>query len=432
MSRSVVSGKGVPSDREPGVGLALVRILNFHDLLAVYDDVVLDDIAAFIDSQLAEWEGAGPMISLEGPYFVFDPGVSRAIDAYERDVLAERINALIGFGPVVCGAEEAFLHVQTTFIARDDPAPLPGEGRRMLPYDARWVVGRTKDEGGPASAYKADMAVAIKLFSQLSARALTLAFQPVVAAGANNSVIYWEALLRLDSDDVEAGHSTCTSGIVALERLGLVSRIDRSVIWAVLGLLEQHKGIQIACNVSARSLKPDAWWRLLFQALGQRPEAASRLIIELTETSAITQEDEAFAILQTLRGLGCKIAVDDFGAGCSTLDFVVRFRPSFIKIDKTYLPSTPALPSGESSGLLRNLVALCRCLCPCVIAKGIESELHRSEAIEAGAQGLQGYLFGMPHVLPYWLREPVVVRDAFEPGHPSHTQSETVVAHVKV
>jgi len=431
MSHTIASRNNPPAQH--GLRFGLVHIVNHDDLLAVYGLAVIDDIAAFIDDQFRMWGRPGPSVSLDGSYIFVDFGEGRAIAACDQDILAEQINALLSFGPFVCGTDEVFLRVETTFIQHHDSAPMPERQNSLLPahsYDLS--SGRASDFYGRTAAYKADMVAAVGLFSQLSARALVLAFQPVVAAGNNSSVIYWEALLRLETDDAYAGHSTCTDSIVSLERSGLVSRIDRSVIWTVLALLEEHKGIRVACNISARSLQLGCWWRVLFNALRQRPGVASRLVIEITETSAITHEDEAFIILKALKALGCKIAIDDFGAGYSTLDFVVRLRPDFIKIDKAYLSSAPGVPSSEPASLLRNLVQLCKCICPCVVSEGIESELHRSEAIEAGAQGLQGYLFGMPHVLPYWRKVPVVVRDAFEPGHPSHAQREPYPAHAEI
>src|SRR5690606_32963431 len=98
--------------------------------------------------------------------------------------------------------------------------------------------------------------------------------------------------------------------------------------------------ISLGCNISAQSLQFDCWWRLIFEVLQAQPSVASRLVIEITETSAISQDDEAIALLQTLKILGCKIAVDDMGSGYSTLDFVVRSRPDFVKIDKAYLDPT--------------------------------------------------------------------------------------------
>src|SRR5690606_26606041 len=120
----------------------------------------------------------------------------------------------------------------------------------------------------------------------------------------------------------------------------LVSRLDRSVIWTVLDLLEEQRELRLACNISAQSLRFDCWWRVLFNTLRERRSAASRLIIEVTETSAITQDEEALTLLRTLKILGCKIAIDDMGSGYSTLDFVVRSRPDFVKIDKAYLSNS--------------------------------------------------------------------------------------------
>src|SRR5690606_29303929 len=93
----------------------------------------------------------------------------------------------------------------------------------------------------------------------------------------------------------------------------------------------------------------------------------------------------------------------------------------FVKIDKAYLHPAMSERTLSSQSILRNLTQLCANLSSCVITEGIESERDRLDAVDAGTHGLQGYLFGLPCVVPHWLKGPIVVRDAFEPGHISHT-----------
>ncbi len=401
--------------------LILVRITNLNEFLAAYGSSASFDIARFISVQLKTVGIQESAVVLEGPHVFIDLEACRDVDFSCRDVFCERINAVLSFGPVMCAEEEAFLRVETTFInVRDknfflgnayDPSHLNGKAWMRLGLD-----GRNKQK----NAYKADMARALSLFSKLSARTLVLAFQPVVSTQNKSLTIYWECLLRHWEDSSPSGFTTCAISIAALERLGLVGRIDRSILWSTFDVLVKHPEISLGCNISAQSLQFDCWWRLIFEELSAQPGVASRLVIEITETSAISQDDEAITLLQTLKTLGCKIAVDDMGSGYSTLDFVVRSHPDFVKIDKAYLDPTMSERMSSSQGVLRNLTQLCANLSPCVITEGIESERDLTEAVEAGAHALQGYLLGRPYVVPYWLNGPIVVRDAFELGHPSH------------
>jgi EAL domain-containing protein (putative c-di-GMP-specific phosphodiesterase class I) len=200
-----------------------------------------------------------------------------------------------------------------------------------------------------------------------------------------------------------------------VERLGLIERIDRSVLWTVIGLLRRHPHVSLGCNVSAQSLKHGRWWHRFCDALQERPDLACRLIIEVTRTSAITEDADAIDILQGLQALGCKIAISDMGLGYNTLDFVITSHPDFIKIDRGRLGAIAGETPESSLRLFGNLVRLCADLTPCVVATGIEVERARTEAVATGVHALQGYLFGRPNVLPSWVGEAAVVRDAFEP-----------------
>jgi len=418
-----------PPGREPRLErnarqLILVRITNLNEFLAAYGASASLEIASFINVQLETIGIRQSAVALEWPYVFIDPEACRDVGFSCRDAFCERINAVLSFGPVMCAEEEAFLRVETTFIDAKDKCVYTGSEYESSRLHGKAWTGRGPD--GPnkqGNAYKADMARALGLFSKLSARTLVLAFQPVVSTQNKSLTIYWECLLRHWEDSSPSGFTTCAISITALERLGLVGRIDRSILWSTFDVLAKHPEISLGCNISAQSLQFDCWWRLVFEALLAQPGVASRLVIEITETSAISQDDEAIALLQTLKTLGCKIAVDDMGSGYSTLDFVVRSRPDFVKIDKAYLDPAmnERIPSSQS--ILRNLTQLCANLSPCVITEGIESERDLADAVEAGTHALQGYLLGRPYVVPYWLNGPIVVRDAFEMGHPSHALS---------
>lgn len=405
-----------------GGKLALARIVNFYDLLGAYGPAFYHDATPLIRRQLIKLGSPAPEVLLNGPYIFIDFKPCHGFEFHNEDALCEHINSLLTFSPFICGNDEVFLSVETTFIDRKNGPKLTNDSYAPSAKSHILAAGSEREKEKLQRAYKADMAHAVSLFSQLSTQTLVLAFQPVVSIGNNNSIIYWEALLRRKTDSSSSGFSPCAPHIAALERLGIVGRLDRSVIWTLLDLLTDREELQLGCNISAQSLKFDCWWRVLFNALQEQPSAASRLIIEVTETSAITEDEEALTLLRTLKILGCKIAIDDMGSGYSTLDFVVRSRPDFVKIDKAYLPSAATVRFETPRSLFRNLVQLCAGIAPCVITEGIESDRDRSEAINAGSHGLQGYLFGLPSVLPPWLSEPTIVRDAFAPKHPSHFQ----------
>jgi EAL domain-containing protein (putative c-di-GMP-specific phosphodiesterase class I) len=257
-------------------------------------------------------------------------------------------------------------------------------GVQLLPpqYGLQWRM-----------AYERDMALAVAFEQALDQSGATLAFQSVVNCDQPATVLYAEGLLRVSGlpDDVGAGHL-----VPVMEQLGLIRMLDRVVVQAVLDQLIDRPGAHLACNVSARSLIDDSWWISVFDRLSTRPDIASRLTIEITETAPVSDFEAAVAFVQRLKSLGCRIALDDFGSGHSTLAFARAIRPDVIKLDGRLLHG--ARRSEDEVCYFRRLVSLCKSLAPLVVAEGVESENDLQIAIEASVEWMQGTLIEPPLV----------------------------------
>ena len=121
---------------------------------------------------------------------------------------------------------------------------------------------------------------------------------------------------------------------------------------------------------------------------------ASRLTIEITETAPLPDVEVAVAFVQRLKRLGCRIALDDFGAGHSSVAFARAAQPDVIKVDGGYLHR--AKESERDARIFRRLVSLCRTLAPQVVAERVESKRDARLAADAGAEWLQGVGMALP------------------------------------
>lgn len=254
-----------------------------------------------------------------------------------------------------------------------------------------------------------------RLLNDLEQRRLQLAFQPVrwIAQTDPPAGFYHEALLR------QAGRADYApaDAIQALERLGLVMRLDHSVLWTVLDILATHPGEHLGANVCAASLRTDDAWLRLRAHLKSHPAIARRLILEITETAPVRHDAEAFPLMADLQALGVRIALDDLGAGYSTLALLARSRADVAKIDRTVLRRMR--DRGRWPNLLRDFVRGCARECACVVVEGIESEQDLDAARDAGAHAVQGFHVGRPAMAPAWLAGAMVtVSDVLqrEPG----------------
>ena len=256
-----------------------------------------------------------------------------------------------------------------------------------------------------------DLLLAESLFQLLQIGAVTLAFQPVQFIQGNSASLYYEALLRqLDSEKEFA--PSLGYVIQPLERTGQIWRLDACVLHAVIQVLQAHPDIHLGCNLSPLSLKARPWWQAIFATLRQHPEVAKRLILEVTEYACPHDTDDASATLRTLRELGCRVALDDLGAGFNTLDMAWRMQPDIVKLDKSLLHGARDPLNG---GHFARLVQALRPQCQYLVAEGIETEEDLRISAGVGVHAVQGYLIGRPSLQPDWLAKPVVVGDLFSP-----------------
>ncbi|MCM2476098.1 EAL domain-containing protein [Rhizobium sp. CG5] len=242
--------------------------------------------------------------------------------------------------------------------------------------------------------YRFDMSAATLAYSAIAAGGITFAEQPIVSSVDQNEEFYRECLIRLP--DGNGGHIMPGVYLPALERLGLTRAFDRFVVRETIMQLRRRPDLALGCNISALSTKADIWWHSILTDLRRDPELARRLVIEVTETALLPDGKEALEFVSAFKATGCRIALDDFGAGLSLVAFARSARPDIIKIDSIYVRDAAEFMAGME--LLSSLVVMSSCLASQVVIEGIEDEQGLSAARATGARWLQGYLLGRPSV----------------------------------
>jgi EAL domain-containing protein (putative c-di-GMP-specific phosphodiesterase class I) len=169
-----------------------------------------------------------------------------------------------------------------------------------------------------------------------------LHFQPIVSL-ADGTVSHHEALLRLA--DEPAGQLIAPGRFLpAAERYGLIRDIDRMVLDKVAALLgEGHAGdgVKLAMNVSAVSVTDGTLLSYLERCLVRHAVDPSLLVIEVTETAAISDMQSARAFCAGALALGCAVALDDFGAGFGSFQYLKHLPFSYLKIDGDFIRRLP-------------------------------------------------------------------------------------------
>jgi len=227
---------------------------------------------------------------------------------------------------------------------------------------------------------------------------LLFAFQPVVASGTG-AIDYYECLLRMRDGDgriVGAGEF-----VPVVEEQGLIRLIDRHALDRALDELAAHDGFALGLNISGLTAADRPWLRALVARLRRAPDLARRLVVEITETAALYDIEESVRFVGTLREAGCRVALDDFGAGHASLRHLHSLAVDTVKIDRAFVRGLAA--SGDNQAFVRHLLGLAKGFGLRTVAEGVENEEDAAILRQQGVGYLQGTLCGMPRFDRPWL-----------------------------
>jgi diguanylate cyclase (GGDEF)-like protein len=240
---------------------------------------------------------------------------------------------------------------------------------------------------------------------------LRVVYQPVVGV-VERRVLGLEALVRWDHP--ELGPIPPDEFIPLAEDDGLIVPLQRFVLRTataeLAGLTAEGHDLKLSVNVSVRHvqagcLAPDVATALT--AAGLPPE---RLMLELTESVMLDDDDRLHSDLSTLRGMGCVISLDDFGKGYSSLAYLARLPVDILKMDREFVADIET--DERAAALVASIVELGRTLGMDVVAEGVETEAQLVALAGMGCRFLQGWLLGRP-VPPAQLR---AVVEGFDPA----------------
>lgn len=239
------------------------------------------------------------------------------------------------------------------------------------------------------------LALAGELPRAVEGREFTVGFQPIVDL-ASGQVVAAEALARWDHPDL--GHLPPATFLGLIERSGLLTAFTETVLdRALAAAATWHAAgfeLQVAVNVSPRSLADPSLPETVFRALQEHGVPPHRLTMELTETSAIGRLEVVARVVADLRAAGVRIALDDFGTRHSSLAAVSQVPVDQLKIDRKFVAALET--SSEARAVVCSIIELGRRLDLVVVAEGVEQIQQRQTLWELGCVAAQGKLFGWP------------------------------------
>jgi diguanylate cyclase (GGDEF)-like protein len=231
-----------------------------------------------------------------------------------------------------------------------------------------------------------------ELREALARREMRVQYQPIVALSDGTTVgcealVRWEHPLR--------GMVGPTEFIEVAEEYGLIGEIGSFVLdracrqagdWRALG-----RNLYVSVNVSPRQLVEGDMTREVAQALERSRLPAPLLCLEVTETSLLSDSSPLVSSLHELRGLGVRLAIDDFGGGASSLGLLRILPLDLIKIDRMFIDRIA--DTSDDRAIVAAVLSLAEELELSVIAEGIETEQQQGQLRELGCPFGQGFLY---------------------------------------
>ncbi|MGV8986201.1 MAG: EAL domain-containing protein [Cypionkella sp.] len=229
-------------------------------------------------------------------------------------------------------------------------------------------------------------------------RRLALAFQPVVLARDPRRVAFHEGLIRVLEPNGRIIPATEFIGAVESHEMG--REIDCASLELGLQALVQHSDLRLAINMSARSIGYPRWVRTLQRGLNAGVSVGGRLILEITETSAMLVPELVVTFMEELQSRGVAFAIDDFGAGNTAIRYFKDFLFDILKIDGQFIRKIQKDPDNQT--LIKAFMSISKHFEMFTVAESVETPEEAECLRQLGVDCMQGYLFGAPSVRPPW------------------------------
>jgi len=245
-----------------------------------------------------------------------------------------------------------------------------------------------------------DRDVMIMVRNALARRQVMLAWQPVIASGQPDRIAFWEGLLRVADSTGRIIPAREFVPVIETQEMGRV--LDCLALEQALAALDAVEDLRVSVNMSARSIGYPRWRETLARGLKGRDDIAERLILEITESSAMLMPDTVTVFMSDYQHRGVAFALDDFGAGYTAFRYLRDFYFDIIKIDGQFVRGIARSPDNQV--LAGALIAIARHFEMFTVAEYVENADDATYLIDNGIDCLQGHFFGVPTLQPPWLK----------------------------
>lgn len=228
-----------------------------------------------------------------------------------------------------------------------------------------------------------------------------LAYQPVMRGYAQDKVAFYEGLIRVL--DPSGRVIPARDFMPMVEDTEMGRELDVLSLRMGLNALHNNPGLRLSINMSARSIGYRTWMQTLNKALARNETVGERLILEITESSAMTVPELVVDLMNRLQPKGICFAMDDFGAGYTAIRYFKDFFFDILKIDGQFIKGIAHSPDNQV--LTRALIGIAQHFDMLTVAECVENHEDAVLLTELGVDCLQGYYFSAPTTRPHWMHD---------------------------
>ena len=230
----------------------------------------------------------------------------------------------------------------------------------------------------------------------LAQKRLRLAYQPIVTATDPSKIAFYEGLIRI----LDPAHRVIPAkdfmGVVEGNEMG--RQIDVIALEVGLRALASHPNLRLSLNMSARSIGYAQWVQTLRAGLAQGGDLGARLILEISESSAMQMPEIVIAFMEEFQRHGVAVALDNFGAGQMAIRYFRDFFFDIVKIDRQFIRGIDRQP--ENQTLVAALISMAKHFQMFTVAEAVETPEEAAVLQHLGIDCYQGFLFGAPSMKP--------------------------------
>lgn len=348
---------------------------------------LVSSIAAFLQTQSADGQAAAEVT--DGRF-----GIIHNTDI-DSDYLRKRVQSIA----VENDPENQGIEIETKTISSDLTTLSDKDAARALVY----TINEFERNGTKITienlntgfkAYAESNAKKIKEFQNLIERLdFMLYFQPIVSL-KTSEISHYEMLSRFKNGDT-------LEWIMFGEDMGMAPEFDIAVIERAINHINFKAGAsrtKFAVNISGQSVEDEIFLEKLEEKLEKNKNLHERLSFEITESSHIEDLDSVNQFIEKMQEKGFKVALDDFGAGASSLHYLQKLKVDSVKIDGKYIRKL--LSSQRDAAMVKNLTQMCKDLGISVVAEYVEEQAQCDILRELGVEYGQGHFFGKAESAP--------------------------------